>query len=181
MIPKANHSTPSPCPPTTSLSATSPRFWNTSRDGDPTTLCAAVPLHHHCFRDFPNIHLTLPWHNMRSSVTPSSAAVGIHIYPAHLGSQLHPSCGCAISSGLSSAHSRDKGARPGALLTSCSPSDLYSNKTMSRRAASDENNSPCCLLCSLQEGNCALQPDFSWRLPTGVGRKQWQIKQQPFN
>jgi len=45
--PKANHSTPSPCPPTTSLSATSPRFWNTSRDGDPTTPCAAVPLHHH--------------------------------------------------------------------------------------------------------------------------------------
>jgi len=38
---------PAPCPPTTSLSATSPRLWDTSRDGDPTTPWAAVPLSHH--------------------------------------------------------------------------------------------------------------------------------------
>ena len=37
---------PAPCPPTTSLSATSPQLWDTSRDGDPTTPWAAVPLPH---------------------------------------------------------------------------------------------------------------------------------------
>ena len=35
-----------PCPLPTSLSATSPRLWDTSRDGDPTTPCATVPLPH---------------------------------------------------------------------------------------------------------------------------------------
>ena len=39
-------SNPSP-PLLTSLSATSPLFWNTSKDGDPTSPWAAVPLHHH--------------------------------------------------------------------------------------------------------------------------------------
>ena len=34
---KPNSNPPPPCPPTVSLSATSPRFLNTFRDGDPTT------------------------------------------------------------------------------------------------------------------------------------------------
>lgn len=33
----------------TSLSATSPYLSNTSRDGDATPPCAAVPMHHCCF------------------------------------------------------------------------------------------------------------------------------------
>ena len=33
------------CPLLTSLSATSPQLWDTCRDGDPTSPCAAVPLH----------------------------------------------------------------------------------------------------------------------------------------
>ena len=41
-----NPSPSPPCPLPTSLSATSPRLWDTSRDGDPTTPCATVPLPH---------------------------------------------------------------------------------------------------------------------------------------
>ena len=46
-----------PCPLPTSLSATSPWFWNTSRDGDPTTPRAAVPVPDCSFREeiVPNI------------------------------------------------------------------------------------------------------------------------------
>ena len=40
-IPQPNP--PPPCPLPTSLSATSPPFWSTSRDGDPTTPWTAVP------------------------------------------------------------------------------------------------------------------------------------------
>ena len=44
-------------PTAMSLSATSPWFWSTSRDGDPTTPWAAVPLPDHSFTAemFPNI------------------------------------------------------------------------------------------------------------------------------
>jgi len=38
-----------PCPLTTSLSATSPQFWNTPRDGDSPAPWAAEPLHHCSF------------------------------------------------------------------------------------------------------------------------------------
>ena len=43
-----------PCPLPMSLSATSPRFWNTSRDGDPTTSLGSCA----SFREevFPNTH-----------------------------------------------------------------------------------------------------------------------------
>ena len=45
-ITESNHSSPPPCPLTTSCSATSPQLWDASRDGDPTTPWAAVPLPH---------------------------------------------------------------------------------------------------------------------------------------
>ena len=48
MISKSNPSLPPACSLSASLSATSPQFWNTSWDGDPTTPWAAVPLHRHC-------------------------------------------------------------------------------------------------------------------------------------
>ena len=50
--PKPNPTRPTPpCPLPTSLSATSPLLWNTCRDGDPNTPWAAVPLHHHSFKE----------------------------------------------------------------------------------------------------------------------------------
>jgi len=50
-----------------SLSATSPQFFTTSRDGDPPPPWAAVPLQH---RSLEKVNLaksspTLPWHNVR--------------------------------------------------------------------------------------------------------------------
>lgn len=66
---KSNHQPISPCPMTTSLSATSIRFLNTSMDGDSTTaLGQPVPTLHHSFGDFfffPNIQPKHPWHNLR--------------------------------------------------------------------------------------------------------------------
>ena len=46
-----------PCPLTASLSASSPRFWNSSRDDDPPLPDQSVPLHHCSFGGgiFPNI------------------------------------------------------------------------------------------------------------------------------
>ena len=41
-LPRSSEPTHPTMPITTSLSATSPQFWNTCRDGDPTTPCAAV-------------------------------------------------------------------------------------------------------------------------------------------
>ena len=56
-IPKSNPL----CPLPTSLSATSPGFWSTSRDGDPTTPWAAVPLQHCSYKEIvPNIHPETP-------------------------------------------------------------------------------------------------------------------------
>jgi len=46
------HSIPS-SPLTTFLSATSLWLWSTTRDGDPTTPWAAVPMHHHSFYPLP--------------------------------------------------------------------------------------------------------------------------------
>ena len=50
---QANQNQPQPtplCPLTTSLSATSPRFWNTSRVGDPTTSLGSLC---HCSTTLP--------------------------------------------------------------------------------------------------------------------------------
>eukprot|EP00076_Gallus_gallus_P008310 XP_004936495.1 uncharacterized protein LOC101748431 [Gallus gallus] len=51
-ITKPNPSPPPPCPLPTSFSATPPWLFNASRYSDPTTPWAAVPLHHHSFREF---------------------------------------------------------------------------------------------------------------------------------
>jgi len=48
-ITRSSHQPIPPCPLTTSLSATSPQFLNTSRHGDPTTSLAAVPIPHYTF------------------------------------------------------------------------------------------------------------------------------------
>ena len=54
-IPKSNPNPPSPRP---SVPRGSPQLWNTSRNSDPPTPWAAVPLRHHSFQEecFPNIH-----------------------------------------------------------------------------------------------------------------------------
>jgi len=70
-----------PCPLTMSLSTTSPLFWNTSRNGNPTLPWAAVidcSLEKKLFL-IPN--LTLPWDNLRPS--PSS-------YLCYLGAEADP-------------------------------------------------------------------------------------------
>jgi len=54
-VPRSNLIPPPACPLTTSLSATSLWFWNTSRVGDFPKCWAAVPVPNLSFRDFPNI------------------------------------------------------------------------------------------------------------------------------
>ena len=85
-----------PCPLTTSLSATSPQFWNTSRDGDPTTPWAAMPVPYCSFGEgmSPNtqpdpllLHQIMLFYvrRRRTVTTAKKSGVLLHFFPSEKG------------------------------------------------------------------------------------------------
>jgi len=65
-IPMSNPSPPPPCPVTTSISATSPWFWNVSRDGDSLCQCLTNLLENKFFL-IPNVEPPLVQHETTTS------------------------------------------------------------------------------------------------------------------